>query len=112
MIPPAKLDTQYQKVGGVFRTTVLIQKRLRELNRGAKRMVEEQPKNPIELVLAEMASERIELVTDDDGNREKARAEVERMPGGGGTNSVDVPENISTAELENRLFSGLLKKDG
>ncbi len=111
MIPPAKLDTQYQKVGGVFRTTVLIQKRLRELNRGAKRMVEEQPKNPIELVLAEMASERIELVTDDDGNREKARAEVERMPGGGQT-SVDVPENISTAELESRLFSGLLKKDG
>jgi|GEM_PF-6278518 DNA-directed RNA polymerase subunit K/omega len=111
MIPPKKLDDQYHKVGGVYRTTVLIQKRLRELNRGAKRMVDEQPKNPIELVLAEMAHERIELVTDDEANRERSRAEVERMPGAGPT-SVEIAENVSTADLESQLFAKLLKKDG
>ncbi|MSR75771.1 MAG: hypothetical protein EXS14_09925 [Planctomycetes bacterium] len=108
MINPARFDAQYAKVGGVFRTTVLLQKRLRELNRGAKRLVEENPKNPIELVLVEVGADRIELVTDNDANRDRQRTEVERMTPGQPAGTV-IPEHISDQELESRILSALRK---
>ncbi len=94
MINPARFESQYGKVGGVFRTTVLLQKRMRELNRGAKRLVEEAPKNPIELVLVEMGAGRIELVPDNDGNRDRQRTEVERMTPQGGAAPVLSDEEL------------------
>ena len=49
----AKLEGVYNDVGGIFKATVLIQKRLRELNRGAKRLVEEQGAENIAAFIAE-----------------------------------------------------------
>lgn len=79
MINPARFETQYKAIGGVFHATALIQKRMRELNRGAKPLVEEHPRNLIEMVLAEMDKQRIKLVQDNDANRDLQRGEVERM---------------------------------
>ena len=48
MIDQSKFEQLYDMVGGVYKTTVLIQKRLRELNRGARKLVDEAgTKNPI-----------------------------------------------------------------
>ena len=56
MIQHNKLDDLYTKIGGVYKTTVLIQKRLRELNRGARKLVSEESKSPIATVMNEIAS--------------------------------------------------------
>ena len=110
MIDQSKFENLYGKCGGVFKTTVLMQKRMRELNRGARRLVEDDAKNPIEVVMHEIAAGKIELIPDTEENRELIRAEVERMTMGQPA-TVEVQETTSEDELERRILSALSKDD-
>jgi DNA-directed RNA polymerase subunit K/omega len=109
MIDQSKFERLYSMVGGVFKTTVLIQKRLRELNRGARKLVEEDAKNPIETVMREVEERRIELIPDTDENRDLIRAEVERLTAEQGP-TVDVDERTTEDELERRILSALSRE--
>ena len=56
-----------QEVSGSFRKTALLQKRVRELIRGARPMIEvKEGMSPIEVAFREMQEGMIELVTDED----------------------------------------------
>ena len=112
MIDQSRFETLYDQVGGVFKTTVLIQKRLRELNRGARKLVEEDGKNPIETVMREIERHMIELIPDSDENRELIRAEVERMTHGSGAAVVEIEESTTDIDLEQRILSALAGKGG
>ena len=109
MIEQQRFEDLYVQCDGVFKTTVLIQKRLRELNRGARKLVDDDLKNPIEIVMSEIQAGRIEIIPDTEENRDLIRAEVERMTMG--TPSVEVGEETSEDELERRILSALSKHD-
>lgn len=51
-----------EKAGGLFRLTVLLQKRVRELVGGAPKLVETSETNPINIAMAEVEEGAIELV--------------------------------------------------
>jgi len=108
MIDQSKFEHLYGMVGGVFKTTVLIQKRLRELNRGARKLVDDESKNLIETVMKEIEEHKIELIPDSEENRELIRAEVERMTADQAA-SVEVDEAATEDELERRILSALSK---
>ncbi|MAG54730.1 MAG: DNA-directed RNA polymerase subunit omega [Planctomycetes bacterium] len=110
MIDQSKFEHLYGQCGGVYKTTVLMQKRMRELNRGARKLVEEEAKNPIEIVMSEIEQNKIELIPDNEENREIIRAEVERMTHGQPP-SIDVGGTTSEDELERRILSALSKDD-
>jgi DNA-directed RNA polymerase subunit omega len=59
------IDELDQKVGGRFRLTSLLQKRIRELVAGAPRLVEIKSDNPIDVAIAEVRAGKIELVAED-----------------------------------------------
>ena len=50
------------KVGGVFRLAVLLQKRVRELVSGAPKLVQTDLEDPIDIALLEIEEDAIELV--------------------------------------------------
>jgi DNA-directed RNA polymerase subunit K/omega len=50
------------KVGGVFRLAVLLQKRVQELVAGSPKLVETRETNPINIALLEVEADAIELV--------------------------------------------------
>ena len=50
------------KAGGLFRLTVLLQKRVRELVNGARPLVEIDDDNPVNIAMREVEEEAIELV--------------------------------------------------
>ena len=110
MIDQSKFETLYKKCGGVFKTTVLMQKRMRELNRGARKLVEDNAKNPIEVVMREIHAGKIELIPDNEETRDIIRAEVERMTRRQPA-QVEVQELTSEDELERRILSALSKDD-
>ncbi len=56
-------DTLVDKVGGRFRLSVLIQKRLAALNRGARPLVDMTTKNQISIVIQEILQDKIYLDT-------------------------------------------------
>lgn len=56
-------DTLVQKVGGRFRLSTLMQKRLAALNRGARPLVEMQTKNQLSVVIQEILQDKIYLDT-------------------------------------------------
>jgi len=60
------------KVGGRFRLSVLLQKRLQEMNRGSQPMVQVRSKTPLETVYAEIAEDKLafEPLTYDDKDDE------------------------------------------
>ena len=111
MIDQQRLEKLYAQCGGVFRTTVLIQKRIRELNQGAKRLVEGDFKSPIEAAITEIEAGKIELVEDTEENREVIRKEIEKLSGGQPTPQATVPvDTTSEDELERRIMSALAKE--
>jgi DNA-directed RNA polymerase subunit omega len=59
------IDELDAKVGGRFRLTALLQKRIRELVAGAPRLVEIRSDNPIDVAIAEVRAGKIELVAED-----------------------------------------------
>jgi DNA-directed RNA polymerase subunit K/omega len=63
------------KAGGLFRLTVLLQKRVRELVGGAPRLVETDEINPINIAMCEVEAGAIELV--DLSDKELAALEAE-----------------------------------
>lgn len=62
------------KVGGRFKLSSLIQKRLVALNRGARPLVELNTKNTLEIVVAEILNDKIEL--DASGKQAVARGDA------------------------------------
>lgn len=61
-----KIEDAIKRVGGKFKLTVLIQKRIQELNKGAPRLVSSTSKNLIEVVLDEILQEKIHLIREED----------------------------------------------
>ena len=111
MIDQDRLERLYAQCGGVFRTTVLIQKRIKELNRGARRLIEGEFKDPIEVAIAEIEAGKIELIEDSDDNREIIRKEIEKMSPATAAPQAEVPAfETSEDELERRIMSALAKE--
>jgi len=54
------------KIGGRYKLTVLIQKRIRELMRNAPRLVEIDTDNPMEIAIEEIRQGRISLVDEEE----------------------------------------------
>jgi DNA-directed RNA polymerase subunit omega len=63
MLDELKEEWIVNKVGGRFKLSTLIQKRLVALNRGARALVELQTKNPMEIVIQEIVQDKIFLDT-------------------------------------------------
>lgn len=61
MIEALKEEEIVKKVGGRFKLSTLIQKRMVALNRGARPLVEMQTKNPMEVVVQEILQDKIFL---------------------------------------------------
>ncbi|MFN0052023.1 MAG: DNA-directed RNA polymerase subunit omega [Planctomycetales bacterium] len=63
MLEELKEESIVNKIGGRFKLSTLIQKRLVALNRGARPLVEMQTKNPMEVVIQEIVQDKIFLDT-------------------------------------------------
>ena len=61
MLDELKEESIVNKVGGRFKLSTLIQKRLVALNRGARPLIELQTKNPMEIVIQEIIQNKIYL---------------------------------------------------
>ena len=61
MLDEFREDDIVRKVGGRFRLSSLIQKRMVQLNRGAPQLVDIQTKNLMEIVVAEIMQDKIFL---------------------------------------------------
>ena len=61
----SRIDEALAKIGGRFKLTVLIQKRVQELNKGAPKMVDLDSKNLIDVVIEEILAEKIHLEPDE-----------------------------------------------
>jgi DNA-directed RNA polymerase subunit omega len=61
MLEELKEEEIVNKVGGRFKLSTLIQKRMVALNRGSKPLVEIQSKNPMEIVVNEILNDKIYL---------------------------------------------------
>jgi len=55
----SEIDAMADKFGGRYKLTVLIQKRLRELTKGAQRLVDVESRNLIHIVLEEIRQGKI-----------------------------------------------------
>ena len=67
------LEKLFEKVGGPFRLTVLVQKRLKELKAGAPKLVDLESKSLMDIVYQEILEEKIQLVSN---NGQKEHDEV------------------------------------
>ena len=80
MLDELKEEQIVNKVGGRFKLSTLIQKRLVALNRGSRPLIELSTKNPMEVVIQEIMQDKIyldpqgKLVTKDEGPDQKADA--------------------------------------
>lgn len=73
MLEALKEESIVNKVGGRFKLSTLIQKRMVALNRGARALVEMQTKNHMEVVVQEILQDKIFLdATGNVGTREVA----------------------------------------
>ncbi len=61
MLEDLKEEAIVNKVGGRFKLSTLIQKRLVQLNRGSRPLVEHPPENKMEVVLQEILQDKIFL---------------------------------------------------
>jgi len=59
------IDELDAKVGGRFKLTALLQKRIWELVAGAPRLVDIRSDNPIDVAIAEVRAGKVELVAED-----------------------------------------------
>ena len=95
MLEEFKEEEIVNKVGGRFKLSALIQKRLVALNRGARPLLEMQTKNQMEVVVAEIMHDKIfldasgELAINEDGTpiepdvvQEDAGPSLEDLMGG------------------------------
>lgn len=56
-----KIEDAVRKVGGRFKLTVLLEKRVRELVKGAPKLVDTDAINPIDIALDEILAGKIEI---------------------------------------------------
>lgn len=63
MLDDLKEEQIVNKVGGRFKLSTLIQKRLVALNRGARPLIDMNTKNPMEIVIQEIIQDKIFLDT-------------------------------------------------
>lgn len=61
MIPALKSDVIVKKVGGRFRLTALVQRRMKELIEGSRPLVETEGKNLVEIVIEEIMQDKIAI---------------------------------------------------
>ena len=61
MLEELKEEELVNKVGGRFKLSTLIQKRLVQLNRGSRPLVDNPPQNKMEIVLQEILQDKIFL---------------------------------------------------
>lgn len=59
------LDELEAKIGGRFKLTALLQKRIRELVAGAPRLIETNSDDPVDIAIQEIRANKIELVPED-----------------------------------------------
>ena len=85
MLDEFREDDIVRKVGGRFRLSSLIQKRMVQLNRGAPQLVDIQTKNLMEIVVAEIMQDKIFL---------------------------DATENVRTIKDDSSLVDKLLRDQG
>jgi len=70
MIEALKSDEIVNKLGGRFKLTALIQRRLQELIQGARPLIERNGRTDLEVVIAEIEQDKITLeYVDDDSSR-------------------------------------------
>lgn len=74
----SEIDGLAEKFGGRFKLTVLIQKRVRELVKGAQKLVDSEHKNLIDIAVEEIKAgkvtyEGMELDTDEGGKKGKKK---------------------------------------
>jgi DNA-directed RNA polymerase subunit omega len=60
------LDELETRVGGRFKLTALLQKRIRELVAGAPRLVDVRSENPIDIAIEEVRAGKVTLVAEDE----------------------------------------------
>ena len=61
MIEDLKSDKLIKKIGGPFRLTALVQRRLKELVEGARPLVDSENKNMIQIAVEEIAQDKIDI---------------------------------------------------
>lgn len=92
MLEELKEEAIVHKVGGRFRLSALIQKRLVAINRGARPLVELATKNQMEIVVAEIMQDKIFLDQRGDVavNNEGAPIDPEQAPAEPGPSLEDL----------------------
>lgn len=60
------IDEAVRKTGGRFKLTVLLQKRIQELNKGAQKLVEIEGASYFDIALHEVLAGKISLVPDEE----------------------------------------------
>lgn len=89
------MEELYQKVGGVFRLTVLVQKRLKQLNSGARPLVKVESKNLRDTVYKEILEGKIQLIADDSDvvevEEKRTDAVKDLFSGKGKSNNFQLP---------------------
>lgn len=84
-----------EKVGGRFKLSALLQKRMQQLNRGAPRLVDIDTDDPMKIALAELMAGRISLA--EDASIETAEGQEEAAAGQGDqADDLDEQEDEST----------------
>ena len=76
-ISSTEIDQLSEKFGGRYKLTVLIQKRLKELVKGAAKLVDLEDRNLINIVIEEIRQGKVTfegLQLDDDGKEEGKKA--------------------------------------
>jgi len=93
--------------GGVFKFTVLLQKRVQELVRGAPKLTETSETNPIEIALKEIEEGLVELETMTKDEIEAMRESLEEQAAAQSLlNKEETPGDLSTQAITDFLKSG------
>ncbi|HUW34326.1 MAG TPA: DNA-directed RNA polymerase subunit omega [Planctomycetota bacterium] len=82
MMDESKVHALARRAGGRFHLASLVQKRLLELNRGQKKLLDEDFADPLYLVLREIEEGLIELAPPEDEKVMEAPAEGPRLQTG------------------------------
>lgn len=95
-----------KRCGGSFKFTVLLQKRVQELVRGAPKLIETSETDPVEIALSEIEGGLIELETMTAAEIEEMRQSLEEQAAAQSLlNKEDRPGDLSTQAITDFLKS-------
>lgn len=78
MAQPIRDEEVVAKVGGLFKLTALVQKRLRELTAGSQKLVDTDATDPLQVIYQEIMEDKIELgSTEEEPEEAGVRAALE-----------------------------------